>query len=107
MPDSAEAPSAAAPGAGVLHHAETPWAEAPNSRAESNGDWKGHLAANGQILNLFAATGHINYAKSAKLYLQKMADLETEYPWLYQQFKTKYSIVFVEQTSFGLDYGLN
>ena len=77
------------------------------ARAERIGDWKGHLAAKGQILNLFAATGHINYAKSAKLYLQKMADFETEYSWLYQQFKTKDSIVFVEQTSFGLDYGLN
>ena len=33
--------------------------------------------------DLFAATGHINYAKSARLYLQTMKDLPKQYPWLY------------------------
>ena len=49
-------------------------------------EWKlaGHLAAMGKMLNLFAATGHINYAKNARLYLQLMLDLEKNYPWLYQ-----------------------
>ena len=59
------------------------------TRAERTGDWKEHLVAMGKMLNLFATTGHINYAKSARLYLQKMAELETEYPWLYQQFSNK------------------
>lgn len=38
------------------------------------------------MLNLFAATGHINYAKSARLYLQLMRDLPTGHPWLYDCF---------------------
>ena len=52
-------------------------------KAESNGDWDGYLAFLGKILNLFAATGHISYAKSARLYLQLMIDLEKDFPWLY------------------------
>ena len=28
--------------------------------AERRGNWQGHLAAKGKMLNLFAATGHIN-----------------------------------------------
>ena len=76
------------------------------TRAERICDWKGLLAAMGKMLNLFAATGHINYAKSARVFLQKMAELETGYPWLTNSFQTKVSIVFAEQTSFGLDYGL-
>jgi hypothetical protein len=38
------------------------------------------------MLNLFAATGHINYAKCARLYLQKMNELPETHPWLHQQF---------------------
>ena len=52
-------------------------------KAESNGDWDGYLAFLGKILNLFAATGHISYAKCARLYLQLMIDLEKDFPWLY------------------------
>ena len=37
-------------------------------------------------MNLFAATGHINYAKSSRLYLQLMLELLTDHPWLYQCF---------------------
>ena len=59
------------------------------TRAERTGDCKGHLVVMGKILNLFATTGHINYTKSARLYLQKMVELETDYPWLYQQFSNK------------------
>ena len=35
---------------------------------------------------LFAATGHINYAKSARLYVQNMQKLHVEYPWVYRNF---------------------
>ena len=49
-------------------------------RAEESGNWQGHLAAMGKILNLFAATGLINYVKSGRLYLQFMLDLEKDYP---------------------------
>ena len=38
------------------------------------------------MLNLFAATGHINYAKCIRLYLQELAKLEQKYPWLYENF---------------------
>ena len=38
------------------------------------------------MLNLFAATGHINYAKSARFYLQLMQDLPREHHWLHQCF---------------------
>ena len=38
------------------------------------------------MLNLFAATGHSNYAKSARLYLQMMKELPTTFPDLYEQF---------------------
>ena len=39
-----------------------------------------------RMLNLFAAAGHINYAKSARLYLQLMQELPQDYPWLYEMF---------------------
>ena len=37
-------------------------------RAERKGDWCSHLNAVSKTLNLFAATGHFNYAKSANVY---------------------------------------
>lgn len=44
-------------------------------RAERTGDWNLHLVAVGKMLKLFAATGHFNYAKSARLYSQLMLEL--------------------------------
>ena len=38
------------------------------------------------MFNLFAATGHSNYAKSARLYLQIMKELPINFPDLYAQF---------------------
>ena len=55
-------------------------------QAERTGNWNLHLIAVEKMLNLFAATGHINYAKSARLYLQQMQQLPTEHPWLYHCF---------------------
>ena len=40
--------------------------------AEKIGDWYLHLATIRKMCCLFAATGHVNYAKSARLYLQNM-----------------------------------
>jgi len=54
--------------------------------AERLGSWSLHLIAVEKMLNLFAATGHIHYAKSARLYLQQMRDLPNDYPWLYKSF---------------------
>ena len=55
-------------------------------RAERTGQWKDHLIAVNRMLNIFPATGHFQYAKSARLYLQMMLDLPEKYPWLYDQF---------------------
>ena len=55
-------------------------------RAERTDNWIGHLAATERMLNLFAATGHVNYAKSARLYLQMMSNLQHDHLWLYKQF---------------------
>ena len=40
------------------------------------------------MLNLFAAAGHQNYAKSARLYVQLMNNLPMSHTWLYKQFLT-------------------
>ena len=55
-------------------------------RAERSGNWSLHLVAVTRMLNLFAATGHINYAKSARLYLQLMLELPKNFPWLHEMF---------------------
>ena len=54
--------------------------------AGRTGSWEDHLIAATQMLNLFAATGHHNYAKSTRLYLQIMQDLPQSHPWLHKQF---------------------
>jgi len=52
------------------------------------------------MLNLFAATGHMNYAKSARFYLQLMQfDLPSEHPWLHQCFIYKGYLQFVKVPS--------
>ena len=38
-------------------------------RAERIGNWYLHFVSISQMLNLFAATGNVNYAKSARMYL--------------------------------------
>ena len=55
-------------------------------RAERTGNWTLHLQTVSEMINLFAASGHIHYAKSARLYLQQMLELETNYPWVYDNF---------------------
>lgn len=55
--------------------------------SERTANWHLHLVAVGKMLNLFAATGHINYAKSSRLYLQQMHNLPTDHPSLYQCFE--------------------
>ena len=54
-------------------------------RAERTGNWNMHLNAAQKMLNLFAATGHMNYAKNTQLYLQLMFNLHIDHPWLYEQ----------------------
>ena len=45
-----------------------------------------HLHVLSKMPNFFAATGHINYAKSARLYFQQMSKLPETHPWLYNEF---------------------
>ena len=55
-------------------------------RAERLSDWSLHELATSRMLNLFAATGHHNYAKCGRLYLQMIQELPETHPWLYEQF---------------------
>ena len=55
-------------------------------RAVRTCNWNLHLFVFSQMLPLFAATGHNNYAKSGRLYLQIMQDLPHTHPLLYEQF---------------------
>jgi len=52
-------------------------------------DWNLHLISLTNMLNLFAASGHNSYTKSARLYLQIMFDLPTTYPWLHEQLSSR------------------
>ena len=54
--------------------------------AERTRNWTLHLVTISRLIHVFAATGHINYAKSARLHLQYMLELSTKYPWVYSQF---------------------
>ena len=54
--------------------------------AERTSNWLLHLEATTEMLNLFAASGHINYAKSARLYIQQMRALPETHPWLQHYF---------------------
>ena len=54
--------------------------------AERTSNWTLHIKSVFDMLNLFAATGHINYAKSARFYVQQMQELPDMHPWLYNCF---------------------
>ena len=43
--------------------------------AERTSYWQLHLDSLTEMLNLFAPTGHINYAKSTRFYIQQMKSL--------------------------------
>ena len=62
-------------------------------RISRTGDWKLHLYAISKMTNLYAATGHINYAKSARIYLQLMLDHENTNPRLHQNFSEDLFVV--------------
>ena len=54
--------------------------------AERTSNWSLHLQTVIEMANLFAATGHINYARCTRLYVQEMMNLPESHPWLCQQF---------------------
>ena len=58
-------------------------------RAERTGDWHLHLSSVEKMLNLFAATGHVHYAKSARPYLHQMLKLPVKYPSVHDAFVIK------------------
>lgn len=49
-------------------------------RAERTGYWELHLYCIRQMILHFHATGHLHYAKSARLYLQQMKSLDKRMP---------------------------
>ena len=55
-------------------------------RAERTGNRSLHLQTLSNMINLFAATGHIHYTKCTRLHLQNMLHLEVEHPWVYEKF---------------------
>ena len=55
-------------------------------KAERTNDWPLHIASTESMLNLFAATGHNNYAKTCRLYLQSMEEMQKEHPLMFEQF---------------------
>ena len=56
------------------------------SVAERTSNWNLHLESTKEMMNLFAVSGHLNYAKSARLYIQEMECLHEHHPWLHEQF---------------------
>ena len=57
--------------------------------AERTGNWTLHLVTVKLMLNLVASARQVNYAKSARIYLQSMDELPVSYTWLYDCFKEK------------------
>ena len=55
-------------------------------RSERTGNWHLHRTTVANTIDLFAVSGHIHYAKSARLYLQTMQDLPKQYTRLYIKF---------------------
>ena len=53
--------------------------------AERLSDWILHLQMVRYMIPIFAAAGHIHYAKCARLYLQQMVDIEEKYPELLRE----------------------
>ena len=54
--------------------------------AARTGSWDLHVGSISKMLNLFTATGLLNYAKSARTYLQITLDLPNSDPWLHEKF---------------------
>ena len=58
----------------------------------------------GSMISLFAATGHVHYAKSERLYLQEMCELPEKFPLVYKQFSKKelHSVRHIDRYWVGL-----
>ncbi len=62
-------------------------------KAERTGDWELHLQAVHDMLPNFTGSGHNLYAKSARLYLQMMEQLEDLHPEVYTSFKNGLHVI--------------
>ena len=75
--------------------------------AERTSNWRLHLDSSTEMLNLFASTGHINYAKSACFYIQQMKLLQEDHPSLFEQFtKGQHAVKRSNHSWAGLWYDL-
>ena len=55
-------------------------------KAVQTNKWTLHVLVTKQILNLFAATTHSNYAKSFRLYAQSIKTLDSKHLRIYKEF---------------------
>ncbi|KAG1681898.1 Neuroendocrine convertase 1 [Nymphon striatum] len=55
--------------------------------AERTSNWCLHIQAVTKMMNLFAASGHLHYAKSFRIYVQEMLTMSETNSWLYHQFQ--------------------
>ena len=63
------------------------------TQAARTGNWDLPLGSMSKMLNLFAATSYLIYAKSAMIYLQLMLDLPNNHLWLHEKFFQGLSVV--------------
>ena len=63
-------------------------------QAEHLSDWQIHEIAT-------SAMGHHNYAKYARLYLQKVQEMAEQFPWLYQQFTERCAVCVMIRVTMG------
>ena len=54
--------------------------------AERTSNFALHISTTKQMINLFAAAAHNNYAKTCRLYLQSVDKLEKDHPQIFEQF---------------------
>ena len=72
-------------------------------QAERLHDWLSHLSLTKQMINIFAVTGHRNYAKTCRLYVQSAMSLERGFLYLYPQFlEGNYTLRRIEKPFSGI-----
>lgn len=62
-------------------------------KAERTGNWELHLKSVEEMLPYFASSGHNQYAKCGRLYLQKMIQLKKDQPEVYQNFVNGHHVI--------------
>ena len=55
-------------------------------RTKRTSNWSLHIGATKSILNLFAVTGHNNYAKTCHIYIQFMEEMQQQHALIFKQF---------------------